>query len=85
MSADYPDNFKYTSSTQTLSWDNTEGVEEVEILISQSSGTPNWSIVYEGGGNHCPLNVPSGIYYMKGKNRRPPGNEYCPPETVTVG
>lgn len=82
---EYPTNFRYQSSDQTLHWDGVEDAEEYEIE-STPDGEENWVIEYQGGvATSCPFNKPSGEYKTRGKAKK--SGEWgpeAPPKKITV-
>ncbi|OGU41713.1 MAG: hypothetical protein A2X61_00185 [Ignavibacteria bacterium GWB2_35_12] len=84
--ADYPSNFRYQSSDQTLHWDGVEGAIEYEIEYSTDPQKVEWQIAYTGGNDtFCIFIHSQGTYSVRGRTRdKGPWGIYGPIEYVEV-
>lgn len=82
---DYPCNFVYHHSSQTLTWDSALPAQEYEVWF-EPYPMGVWNRVYWGGTNTvCPFNMSMGAYLIKGRRRKDNiWMEYGPDEQISV-
>ncbi|TAL70159.1 MAG: hypothetical protein EPN82_05970 [Bacteroidetes bacterium] len=84
--AEYPCNFRYQSSDQTLHWDGSEGADEYLIEYTPDPLQLDWLVAYSGGNDtQCSFNKPPNTYSAKGKTKeKDKWTGFGPAEIITI-